>query len=505
MKLRQYLIYPFIACSVLSACSDDDYTSNDPNAAPGAPAYYDVNDTYQAYSMFYKPSHGWVGDLMPYYENGAFHIFYLQDTRPAPATFHPWYKMTTTNFVDYTDNGEAISTGADNSQEDALGTGDVFKYNNKYYAFYTAHNANLDPKEKIYLATSDNLETWTKQPSFSFQAPDGYDRNEFRDPFIYEKNGQFKMLISTRADVGDGVWKGVIAQFTSADLLSWQVDADEPFLYIDDSEFMLECADFFTIGNYEYLVFSGINSRKVHYKYRPTNSSEWKSPEINSLDGVAFYAAKTAADGTNRYLFGWVPTTINGKDDSAYGWGGSMVVHQLIPNADGTLKAVLNNHIDSNISQLKELKVLNRHNEVQNDNSYTLNADGYVTFDRLTDITKITTTIKTTSASVFGFQFGAAGNEREVCNLEFDTKAGTLAYNRVLKYNNDKAERNVTKLPISDNGEYKVTLVIENSVCAIYVNDKIAFTNRIYLMNRNPWRIYSTDGSAEFYNIKIYK
>ena len=505
MKLSKYFIYPLLTLFAFSACSDDDYRSSDPNAADGAPAYYDVDDLQQIYSMFYKPNHGWVGDPMPYFENGVFHVFYLQDTRPAPSTFHPWYKTTTTNFIKYNDDGEMIATGADKSQEDALGTGGVFKHNGKYYAFYTAHNGDLDPKEKIYLATSDDLNTWTKQPSFSFQAPNGYDANEFRDPIIIQKDGQFKMLLSTRADVGGGAWKGVIAQFTSTDLLSWAIDTNEPFLYVDDSEYMLECPDLFTQGNYQYIIYSGIDSRKVHYKYRTTGSTEWKTPAVNDLDGIAYYAAKSASDGTNRYLFGWNPTNTNNKDDSDFSWGGALVVHQLVQKEDGTLNVVINSQIDAQIAEAKELKVLNRKNDVSNGNSYSLSAEGYVTFDRLSDITKITTTIKPTTATIFGFTFAATGNEREVFNVEFDTKNNTVVMNRVLKYNNETIQRTKRDLPVSSNGEYAVKLLIENTICALYINDEVAFTNRIYWMNHNPWRVYSTDGDVLFDQINLYK
>lgn len=504
MKLTKYFIYPLLTLLALSSCSDDDYKSNDPDAAQGAPAYYDVNDLLQTYSMFYKPSHGWVGDPMPYYENGVFHVFYLQDTRPAPSTYHPWYKATTSNFINYTDAGEMIATGADNSQEDALGTGCVFKNNGKYYAFYTAHNGDLDPKEKIYLATSNDLNTWIKQPSFSFEGPDGYDRNEFRDPFVIEQNGKFKMLVSTRADVG-GAWKAVIAQFSSTDLFSWEIDPNQPFAYIDDAEYMVECVDLFTEGSYQYIIYSGIDSRKVYYKYRTVGSTEWITPAINDLDGIRYYAAKSATDGTNRYLFGWNSTTKTHKDDSDVEWGGALVVHQLTQNENGTLNVVINNQIDNQISISKELTVLNHSNDTSNANSYTLNAGGYVTFDRLSDITKITTTIKPTTATVFGFMFAAAGNEREVFNLEFDTQNNTVILNRVLKYTNETIERTRKDIPVTTNGKYSIKLLIENSICVLYINNEVAFTNRIYFMNHNPWRIYSTNGDVLFDQVGLYK
>lgn len=511
MKIKNSLLYISFSILSLSACNDDhNYVSNDPDAAPsGTLSYYDVNDLSQNYSMFYKPSHGWVGDPMPFYENGTFHVFYLQDTRPAPATFHPWYKATTADFLSYTDDGEMIPCGADNSQEDALGTGSVFKNGNIYYAFYTAHNGDLDPKEFIYLATSSDLKAWTKQPSFSFRAPDGYDRNEFRDPFILKEGNEFKMLVSTRADIGGGAWKGVIAQFKSNDLLNWEIDTATPFFYIDDNEFMVECADVFTENGYQYIIYSGIDSRLVHYKYRKQGVQAWTTPANNALDGITFYAAKTASDGTSRYLFGWAPTRTGNNDSSDFSWGGSLVVHQLNQNSDGTLSVIMNNLIDQKLVNGVELKITGSYSSQAVSDSYTLKgtetAQDYITFDRLTGINKIKTTIKPSTATKFGFEFGASGNRREVFALQFDTEAKKIELNKVLRLDGTSETITSVDLPISSNGEYNVTLLIENSVCVLYVNDQIAFTNRIYAMNQNAWGIISNNGDVTFSNVKIYK
>ena len=498
-----------LAGIMLSSCSNDhDYGSNDPDAAvSGTISYYNINDLYQTYSMFYKPSHGWIGDAMPFYDNGTFHVFYLQDTRPAPSTFHPWYKATTTDFMSYTDDGEMIPCGADGSQEDALGTGSVFKHDNTYYAYYTAHNGDLDPKELIYLATSTDLKTWTKQPSVSFRAPEGYDRNEFRDPFILKENNEFKMLVSTRADV-NGAWKGVIAQFKSTDLYNWTVDTTNPFFYVDDSEFMLECADVFTEGSFEYIVYSGIDSRKVHYKYRTKGTSEWKTPSNYALDGISFYAAKTASDGNNRYLFGWVPTRNSNSDGESLSWGGSLVVHQLKQNSDGTLAVIINQAIDSKIINESELKITGSKTNQAKSDSYTLKAttgnEDYITFDRLSGISKIKATIKPNTATKFGFELGASGNRREVFRLQFDTDAKKVILQRVYRLTNAVQDITTADLAVDANG-YNVSLLVENSVCVLYINDQIAFTNRVYLMNQNAWGIYSADGDVTFSGIKVFK
>ena len=52
--------------------------------------------------VFYKPSDGWVADVIPFYWDGAYHLFYLKDYREDPAEFGlvPWFHLVTRDFVD---------------------------------------------------------------------------------------------------------------------------------------------------------------------------------------------------------------------------------------------------------------------------------------------------------------------------------------------------------------------------------------------------------------------
>nr|WP_320037675.1 glycoside hydrolase family 32 protein [uncultured Bacteroides sp.] len=507
MKLN-YIVTTLLSLASLTACSDQEYVCNDPNADLSAPSYFDVNDLHQTYASFWKPSNGWVGDPMPFYENGKFHVFYLLDARNGAATFHPWAKTTTSDFMTYEDNGEVIPCGADGSQEDALGTGSVIKAGDTYYAYYTAHNANLNPAEKIYLATSKDMKTWTKQTNFSLQAANGYDANEFRDPFVMKEGNVYKMFITTRgyvAAVND--WQAVIAQYSSTDLLNWKLE--EPFYY--NGERVMECPDVFTMGNYQYLVYSNWdwanNDRKVHYRYRVVGTNDWKVPSYSALDGIAYYAGKTASDGTNRFLFGWCPTRSGNNDTSDYGWAGSLVVHQLTQNSDGTLNVTIPASVDQKLKNEVVLKALVNNNAQVQGNSYTLNGTSgkaIALFDRQKGTYKITTTVKASTATRFGFEFGAGGARSEVHDLVFDLTSKTLKLD-CIKDGNVLATRTSTPLIIPENKQFKVTIVIENSVCVIYVNGVIALSNRIYQMNQNPWGIFAEGGEAVFSEVALNK
>ncbi|MDI6044995.1 glycoside hydrolase family 32 protein [Flavobacterium yafengii] len=512
MKISlKFLCLP-LCVALFYNCTKEDKLTETPIVETNAPPCQTPNESDHTYRTFFKPSVGWVGDPMPFYENGIFHLFYLYDARNTMPTFHPWYKVTTTDFATFSDNSEMIATGTAIQQDGALGTGSVFKRNGVYYAFYTGHNGILDPKEKIMLATSTDLKNWNKDPSFLLQASWGYDRNEFRDPIVIENKstGTYKMLIATRSDVGlvsDNTvpWRAVIAQYSSTNLRDWTLE--KPF-YEDKTTFITECPDVFTMGDYQYLIYSNIDDRMVHYKYRLLTANTWITPVNSALDGIAFYAGKTVTDGTNRYITGWCPTKSKNSDAAIFDWAGSLVTHRLVQHPNGTLGIAIPNGVANKFIINSALNSKIGFGTTKQGDAYTLKGNAsekaFSVFDRETGAFKIKTHIKATSSTQFGFEFGACGTRNEVFAIVFDLTKNQLRLDKVIK---NASSLNVTQLPLNvpANKEFDITIISENSVCVIYINDEIAFTNRIYKMNQNPWAVFADNGEVTFSDLKIFK
>ena len=57
-----------------------------------------LNYEQEGLSIFPNRPNTWVGDPMPYYDNGKFNVFYLDDLRDGDIGFHPWSLFTTDNF-----------------------------------------------------------------------------------------------------------------------------------------------------------------------------------------------------------------------------------------------------------------------------------------------------------------------------------------------------------------------------------------------------------------------
>ena len=108
-------------------------------------------------------------------------------------------------------------------QDVAIGTGGTI-YNpvdKLYYTFYTGNKFKPSSDQNaqvVMVATSPDFKTWTKNRIFYLKGDTyGYDKNDFRDPFLSQtEDGVYHMLIATRKN-----GKGHIAEFTSTDLKEW--------------------------------------------------------------------------------------------------------------------------------------------------------------------------------------------------------------------------------------------------------------------------------------------
>lgn len=461
------------------------------------------------YQYFFRPNHTWVGDPMPFYENGKYQVFYLDDERPPSDQFHPWHLVQTTDASSYTYRGEAIPCGETDQQDIALGTGSVIKKENVYYGFYTGHKWNHNsgqPKEAVMLATSNNLTDWDKVGSFKMFADPGYDKNEFRDPFVFydEDLDLYVMLVSSRLNN-----KAVLAQYSSSDLFNWSIEA--PF-YTDDQVFMIECVDLFKMSGKWYFIYSNINDRKVHYRFSDSLNGPWETPQNSSLDGVAYYAAKSASDGNERLLFGWCPTRVDDKEKNDYNWGGSLVAHSISADPEtGNLLVSSPQSLSAIFSKEEVFGVIEKESGVtQTGKDYLLNATSKrqtVQFSRLLKPHKITTKVEVDAdANNFGFVFGACDDLKSVFALHIDLNEGMLKLATLSDWNSSSTNYellNSVPISIEENGVYNIEIIIERSVVVIYVNEQTALTNRIYKMHHNPWMIFSDKGNVTFGDFKV--
>jgi beta-fructofuranosidase len=80
-------------------------------------------------SIFYRPANGVAADFIPFYWDGAYHLFYLKDYRDVEGHGEgtPWFHLVTRDFVQFEDWGEALPRGPAGTQDVWVFTGSVIE------------------------------------------------------------------------------------------------------------------------------------------------------------------------------------------------------------------------------------------------------------------------------------------------------------------------------------------------------------------------------------------
>ncbi|WP_348800023.1 glycoside hydrolase family 32 protein [Flavobacterium adhaerens] len=458
-------------------------------------------------------SAGYTGDVMPFFDNGKFHIYFLHDAqnKPAGKGFHDIHEYLSTDLAHFTYQGQMIPYGKTTDPDFAIGTGSVVKVGSVYYFYYTGHNetpefVHTNARESVLCATSSDLKNWSKVSSFKLTAPAGYYSYDFRDPHVFynDELKKYSMLVSTQTEPGR---KAVLLHFTSTDLASGKWDVQSPIYTTTPEEnyLMMECADIFKMGNYWYLFFSEnwSNAKGTHYRMSTSINGPWIKPEKDMIDGEYFYAGKTATDGSKRYVFGWNARKTPENDLGNKDWAGNMVIHQLMQNSDGTLGTQALQSVQDLFSKKTvgaEVDATSG-NANANNGTYTLSGStekAMITFKTIGKKAKIKAEVtlgKANGTAGFVFHTNDSGSYYKII---FD-----IAQNKIVGYNS--ASQETTRIPFQfqTNTKYDVEIITEGSVVVLYINGKTALTNRIYGRDKNKWGLLSEGQDAVITNLQI--
>ena len=179
--------------------------------------------------LFYTPQHARVGDVIPYYEDGKFHLFYLKNWNPYFGSDRKdgWHLLNTKDMVHY---GPETAIGI------LGGTGSVIKADGIYHLYYCVFEQNPQ-RQYVCHATSSDLDSWTKHEEETF-GPDEtiYLPTDWRDPYVFwnEEENCWWMLLCAQSQGKTGR-RGCVGLCKSADLHHWECCEPYPgdFSHVD--------------------------------------------------------------------------------------------------------------------------------------------------------------------------------------------------------------------------------------------------------------------------------
>lgn len=288
--------------------------------------------------QFWTPPYhnAWVGDVATIYHEGRYHVFYLFDRRGHGSKFgkggHYFEHLSTTDFKHWTEHKAATPI---EHQWESFGTGTPFIYNGKLCLSYGLHTTRIYPREQTTLPMQwKYLEENGHTGSFNYDtiphlmpagstysvSEDGISNfqkthlliHPCENPSIYTtSDGSLKMLANYGArgtwasDSVTGGWKCINEHFPIGG------DCTFPFHW----------------NGYDYII--GGFSRLWYKETQETDSAyiDMVKQGIDFYNGMSVPSITEIAD--NRFLMAaWIKTE---------GWGGPLVIHELIQHPDGRI------------------------------------------------------------------------------------------------------------------------------------------------------------------------
>lgn len=449
------------------------------------------------YKLFFLPGldgaeQPYVGDTMPYYEDGVYYIYYLKDA--GDSYNHSIYLATTTDFVHYEEQDTSVLEASRSGGQDSwIGTGSVVKVDGKYYFFYTGHGggAVLEYQEKIMVAVSDNLTSFEKLADWSITPPvELGQKRDFRDPQAYYDSDTGTISLTVTAAQG-GVAR-ILKYTLSADLQNVTYDGII-FTNAEGNFWNLECSDTFRMGDKWYLTYSAQDDTLW---YASADEQFGPYSAAKRLEGKLFYAAKHVEDGENSYMVGWGRRSESpSSTQDVAAWAGNLVVQKIVQTSDGELILAPVDGILEQFTARRELPLGASETTIEAGSAYNY-TDAFSCYERFA----ITGKFSCAATGSFGLAFDYNGRENKYKMISLSPREGKLQ----LFFNEGSTLIAENAIDIQPGQEYSFTYIQEGSVGVFYLDGQAALTVRLYGVSGKPIKLFAESNTVEFTALRQY-
>jgi len=449
------------------------------------------------YKTFFLPAQDgaaqpYVGDTMPYYEDGTYYIYYLKEG--GDSYNHSIYLATTADFVTFAEKDDVVLEASRSGGQDGwIGTGSVVKVKDAYYFFYTGHafSDSYEFKEKILVAKGSSLTSFEKVADWELIPPSELgQKNDFRDPQAYYDEASDTITLTVTAAQSN---RARVLKFTlSGDLQTATYDG---IIFTDPvgSFWNLECSDTFRMGEKYYLTYSAQDDT-LWYAVSDAPYGPYGDPV--RLDAKLFYAAKHVEDGQNAYMVGWArrSESVSSTQD-VNGWAGNLAVQKLLQNPDGTLYLAPVDAVVAEHTARRQLLIEGMEAQVAAGSAYNY-ADLFTAYESYV----LTGTLTFEKTGSFGLAFDYSGRQDKYKTIVLDPAKGTLS----LQFNEGNTLITETAVQLEAGKEYAFTYLQEGSVGVFYLDGLAALTVRLYGVTGRPVRLFAENNTVTASNLKLY-
>lgn len=468
--------------------------------------------------IFYDAPGARTGDVIPKYIDGKYQLFYLKNWKKQddPNIIRGWHRMESTDLHHMSEEIPIHVHG---------GTGDLVFWEGQWHLFACIFP---DGKQFVthYISKDGSLDNWEYIQEDTF-GPDGviYHCSDWRDPrIVYRQElGEFWMFLAARVNDKHSQ-TGCVGLCVSKDLKKWEYR--NPIYYPSRFNGACECPDVFQMGDWYYLIFSSYTNLFGNYYVKcRVGEHQWQIPKNHRLDARAFYAAKSAGDGNDRYLFGWNPTKeenifgfwpdkLQAQDYRTWDWGGNMVVHQLKQQPDGDLQLVLpqvkRNAYDVSVKNTFVPMTSGWEIDENGWHSMWSESQQMMLMQEMPDSCYIKVNMQIEDAVQAGVILQVDKEMKEGYYLYVEPERGRLVYRSWLRMSEDGGKTFPYDVELeapvrnTEDHRYQIEIITEGSAATAYVNGEAAISFRMYDYQKRNLGLFSF-GKAVFEKVIMLK
>ena len=445
------------------------------------------------------PPHNWMNDPNGLvWHDGWYHLFYQHNPfQPTWGSIH-WGHLRSRDLLRWEDLPYALIPDEAAGEAHCF-SGNIIIVDGKPKLFYTSIGPKNDAHahaEQWLAHGSEDLITWQRDPRnpiLSVANNGNLNVLEWRDPFIWQEKGLFRMVLGGSLD-----GQGCVLIYASDDLIHWS----SPEILYQTSQFRgCECPNYFSmkesscfaltqpggrgVEDFRLLLYSPYDN--VHAVLgRQTADGRFEAICEQNLDeggSSAFYAANTflAPDG-RRLMFGWISDASRGDltdpDSGVLDWNGLQSFPREIELADGRLLM----RPARELAGLRQQRAVPRPAMPGMTSFEDVDAgsfDGCAAGQINWQVGPAWEFLLQDESALPFFNLELSNDAQEQTTLTYDAQSGRLELDRQASSLADAVDKSPRSLDL-DQPLRTLQIFCDNSVLEIFANDQVCLTARFY-------------------------
>mgnify|MGYP002631059499 CR=1 FL=1 len=474
------------------------YTPTDPDLKIPTTVRF-ANDIHRP-KYHLLPSAGWTNEShgLLYIDN-KYHIFSQRNLNGPYLEHINWGHYVSSDLINWEEKTQILwpQPGFD---EVGIWSGHAIISNGQPYIFYTGVNKS---KAAIGLATSTApYDTWTKNPNAVIpNAPTSSANADFRDPFVFQNNSEWYMMVGTGLRSGTSRGALYLYKSTSSDFKQWSPQGTmlEGNPSVDGTGDFWEMPIYYNFGTKSIVLINKLPNANALYWTGNFNGSQFvrDNPVPERLDVINQLLSPSIHPDKNGNLtaIGIIPDGVTSEKHKQQGWAHVFSLPRVWTLVNGKIKQVPHPNLLSLRGASKNFT-----NVVFDQN--TSNALNNATGSQY----EIVATINPGTATKVGFSLNknTATGEQTLIYYDYATSSFVV----------DRSKSSIlTDVPLTNQsttyaipaGNSNWRIFVDASVIEVFVNEELAFATRSFPSTTNNLiDLYAQGGAATATDLKIY-